>query len=168
MSEEQLTEMDYRMVWHCIHKYGFDVTEDNFQTGCIGLIKACRAFDKAKGYTFSTFAYRCIYNEIYCSHRGKRVTHVLLDDIAWRMLYEKSCVCMDGAFELSNMLKAVLNSFLLDKAQQQLFYEFYIKRAEGEPSTYEELARACHITTYKVNHIIKAVKLAFLNLYDIA
>lgn len=48
--------------------------DDLFQMGCIGLMKACKSFDKSKGYAFSTLAYRCIKNAIQREvERGKSV-----------------------------------------------------------------------------------------------
>lgn len=48
--------------------------DDLFQMGCIGLMKACKSFDKNKGYAFSTLAYRCIKNAIQREvTRGKSV-----------------------------------------------------------------------------------------------
>lgn len=38
--------------------------EDLFQVGCVGLMKAVRDFDEAKGYQFSTYAYRIIWGSI--------------------------------------------------------------------------------------------------------
>ena len=38
--------------------------EDLIQSGNLGLWKACLKFDESKGYKFSTFAVRCIKNEM--------------------------------------------------------------------------------------------------------
>ena len=38
--------------------------DDLFQVGCIGLIKAVDTFNISLGYTFSTYAYKCITNEL--------------------------------------------------------------------------------------------------------
>lgn len=35
-----------------------------YDVGMIGLVKACRTYDKEKGYTFSTYAYKVIKHEI--------------------------------------------------------------------------------------------------------
>ena len=37
-----------------------------YDVGMIGLVKACRTYDKEKGFTFSTYAYNVIKNEILC------------------------------------------------------------------------------------------------------
>lgn len=52
---------------------------DLFQTGCVGLIKAAKAFDPNAGCTFSTFATRCILNQIRLSFRTKSVPTVSYD-----------------------------------------------------------------------------------------
>lgn len=43
---------------------GYFDYEDIFQEGCIGLLKAVRSFKPDKGIKFSTYAGRCITNEI--------------------------------------------------------------------------------------------------------
>lgn len=53
--------------------------DDLFQTGCIGLIKAAKAFDPHAGYAFSSFATRCILNQIRMSFRTKSVPTVSYD-----------------------------------------------------------------------------------------
>lgn len=46
-------------------KIGFRYSyEDLFQTGCVGLMKAAKSFDEAKGCKFSTYAYRRILSSI--------------------------------------------------------------------------------------------------------
>lgn len=46
--------------------------QDLFQIGCIGLCKAARVYNPASGYTFSTFAYRVIQNELFQFFRSQR------------------------------------------------------------------------------------------------
>lgn len=49
---------------HGINGIGLYSYDDLFQTGCIGLIKAAQSYTEGK-VKFSTYAYRCIRNEIY-------------------------------------------------------------------------------------------------------
>lgn len=63
--QETMVENNMALVTHIVTKFK-DVAEfdDLFQVGCIGLIKAVRAFDASKGFAFSTLAVTTIKNEI--------------------------------------------------------------------------------------------------------
>lgn len=54
------------LVHYVIHKYfpPYIDNQDNIQNGYVGLIKAVDSFDESTGNTFSTYAARCIFNEI--------------------------------------------------------------------------------------------------------
>lgn len=54
------------LVHHVLHKYFplYIDNQDNIQNGYVGLIKAVDSFDESTGNTFSTYASRCIFNEI--------------------------------------------------------------------------------------------------------
>ena len=53
----------HRLQSKAIPHYYFEL-DDIYQEGCIGLIKAARSFKPEKGIKFSTYAARCIQNEI--------------------------------------------------------------------------------------------------------
>ena len=57
--------------------------EDAFQTGCIGLIKAVDTYNEDSGIAFSTYASKCIANEIMMElrKRQKRVSEVSMETI---------------------------------------------------------------------------------------
>ena len=58
--------------------------EDIISTGILGLIKAIDNYDKAKGYAFSTYALKCIDNEILQGVRkNKNLTNINLEDIIY-------------------------------------------------------------------------------------
>ncbi len=64
-AKDKLIEHNLRLVAHIIKKY-YSITteqEDLISVGTIGLIKAVNTFDYEKG-KFSTYASRCIENEI--------------------------------------------------------------------------------------------------------
>ena len=64
--QEQLVIDNYRLVGHIIKKFKSDnISQDDlFSVGTIGLIKAAISFDDSKSVKFSTYASKCISNEI--------------------------------------------------------------------------------------------------------
>ncbi len=85
IAEEKLIKHNLRLVAHITKKYknsGIE-NEDLISIGTIGLMKAIKTFDYTKGNSFSTYASRCIENEILMNFRSnkKNVQAVFLDDI---------------------------------------------------------------------------------------
>ncbi|MDK2835405.1 MAG: polymerase sporulation-specific sigma factor [Thermosediminibacterales bacterium] len=65
-SKEKLIESNIGLVWNCVKKFqnrGYD-TEDLFQIGCMGLIKAINKFDFNYDVKLSTYAVPMIIGEI--------------------------------------------------------------------------------------------------------
>ena len=84
-AEETLIKHNLRLVAHISKKYknsSID-NEDLISIGSIGLMKAIKTFDYSKGNSFSTYASRCIENEILMTFRSdkKNAQSVYLDDI---------------------------------------------------------------------------------------
>lgn len=54
------------LVHYIVHKHfpQYTANQDIIQNGYVGLIKAVDSFDESTGNTFSTYAARCIFNEI--------------------------------------------------------------------------------------------------------
>jgi len=65
-AEEILTKHNLRLVAHIAKKYksNFSDSDDLISIGSIGLIKAVRTYDSEKAKQFSSYASRCIENEI--------------------------------------------------------------------------------------------------------
>lgn len=57
--------------------------EDAFQIGCIGLIKAVDTYDENSGVAFSTYASKCIQNEIVMELRrqSRRVSEISMETL---------------------------------------------------------------------------------------
>jgi RNA polymerase sporulation-specific sigma factor len=84
MARRKLIEHNLRLVAHIARKYtvpGFD-SDDLISIGTIGLIKAVNTFRSDSGATLSTYASRCIENEILMALRAaqKRKNDVSLHD----------------------------------------------------------------------------------------
>jgi len=84
-AEEKLIKHNLRLVAHISKKYKNSniETEDLISIGTIGLMKAIKTFDYNKGNNFSTYASRCIENEILMNFRSdkKNAQFIFLDDV---------------------------------------------------------------------------------------
>lgn len=75
VARQKLIEHNLRLVAHIVKKYyGGSDQEDLISIGTIGLIKAVDTFDPDKGIRLSSYASRCIENEILMSFRWGRKT----------------------------------------------------------------------------------------------
>ncbi len=84
-AEEILIKHNLRLVAHIAKKYKNSniELEDLISIGSIGLMKAIKTFSYEKGNSFSTYASRCIENEILMTFRTdkKNVNAVYLEDV---------------------------------------------------------------------------------------
>ena len=83
-ARDKLIEHNLRLVAHIVKKYHSDAQDqdDLISIGTIGLIKAIGTFKQEKGINLSTYAARCIENEILMHFRGQKKTgaEVYIDD----------------------------------------------------------------------------------------
>ena len=83
-AEEKLIKHNLRLVAHIVKKYNFAKIEQDelISVGSIGLMKAIKSYDTEKGNSFSTYASRCIQNEILMMVRSQRkfINEVSLED----------------------------------------------------------------------------------------
>ncbi|UKI28551.1 MAG: sigma-70 family RNA polymerase sigma factor [Clostridium sp.] len=81
-AREEIISNNMKLVYYLVHKSGFDNTEDNYQIGLIGLIRAVDTFDIYSSYSFSTYAAKCIKNELnmyYRSYYKEKKLSIFLD-----------------------------------------------------------------------------------------
>ena len=83
-AENQLIERNLRLVAHVARKYrrSGQETDDLISVGTIGLMKAVRTYDPAKGKPLVTYAARCIENEMLMLLRAgkKQSQEISLDE----------------------------------------------------------------------------------------
>ena len=92
MTQEQrkLVEDNYKLVRFFCKKYRIDPEEYHGNLS-IGLCKAAMSYDETKGFSFSTYAMKCMYNEYLQKIR---------DDNNKQMSFEKTFLSLDK--EMSN------------------------------------------------------------------
>ena len=82
-AEEKLIKHNMRLVAHVVKKYKNNNDQDELiSVGSIGLLKAVKTFSYDKGSSFSTYATRCINNEVLMLLRAdkKYANQIYLDD----------------------------------------------------------------------------------------
>jgi len=83
-ARQDLIERNMRLIVHIARKYKVPgcTFDDLISIGAIGLIKAVRSYDPDAGTSLSTYAARCIENEILMSlrHSRKQQNDVSLDE----------------------------------------------------------------------------------------
>ena len=82
-SRTKIIEANIRFVKYLVEDFNcdFDQKEELFQVGLIGLIKAVDTFDIDKGFSFSTYAKKCIMNEISMYFRKNNKDENHLNDL---------------------------------------------------------------------------------------
>ena len=84
-----LIEHNLRLVAHIVKKYSnAGEADDYISVGTIGLIKAINSYDESKGNQLSTYASRCIENEILMLIRSSK-KHKEVSSLDERLGYDK-------------------------------------------------------------------------------
>lgn len=175
LAEEKLIKHNLRLVAHISKKYknsNID-NEDLISIGTIGLMKAIKTFDYSKGNSFSTYASRCIENEILMNFRSnkKNAQAVFLDDIISTdkdgnklSLYEVLCddnPSVDSQIENKILYKKIENIVLtkLDPREKEIIIKRFGLLGE-QPKTQFELADELNISRSYISRLEKkAIKI---------
>ncbi len=164
-----LIERNLRLVAHVIKKYYIASRdqEDLISIGTIGLIKAISTFDVSKGARLSTYAARCIENEILMHFRSQKKTGCeislsdpLDSDKENNNLALMDVICTDDyildrldAAEMSAKLYRQINLCLEDREKQIIALRYGL---DGHtPQTQKEIAGVCKISRSYVSRIEK-------------
>ena len=169
-AEEKLIKHNLRLVAHIVKKYKFAKIEQDelISVGSIGLMKAIKSYNTEKGNSFSTYASRCIQNEILMMVRSQRkfINEVSLED--------KVKTDKDGnEVSLIDVLEDT-NEHVQDKAEIQIIYQKIVdiinnnlnKREKeiiylrygingGIPKTQNEVAKELNISRSYISRIEK-------------
>ena len=169
-AEEILIKHNLRLVAHIAKKYKNQNNDldDLISIGSIGLMKSIKTFSYEKGNSFSTYASRCIENEILMTFRSnkKNVNSVYLDDVISvdkdgnnLSLYEvlnDNETSIDAQVE-NNILYKKIEKIILSKLNKRE-KEIIIKRYGlcGEiPKTQIELASEMNISRSYISRLEK-------------
>ncbi len=159
-AKNTLIEHNLRLVAHIVKKY-YAVSgeqEDLISIGTIGLIKAASTFDFQKSNKFSTYASKCIENEILMHFRSRRksASDVSLSEPVDTDREGNSLTLMDimseevdmvGQIDLqlkSAQLRQYINSFLDCREREIIALRYGL--GGGQPLTQREVAKRLGIS----------------------
>ena len=170
LAEEKLINHNLRLVAHITKKYkNSNIEQDDLiSIGSIGLMKAIKTFSYEKGNSFSTYASRCIENEILMTFRSekKNAQAVYLDDVIsidkdgnnlslYEILDDKSDP-IDGQVEnkiIYNKISQIINNELNIREQEIIIKRFGLNG--NIPKTQIELAEALNISRSYISRLEK-------------
>lgn len=168
-AEEKLIKHNLRLVAHIARKYNAPASfgkDDLISVGSIGLLKAVRTYSLDNGNTFSTYAARCIENEILMLLRSqkKHALDVNLESSVGRDKDGEDLRLMDVLPSNSSSVEDVIGSKVdydnivscMDKCLSEK--EAYVLKNRygvggGERYTQEELAKIMKISRSYVSRL---------------
>ena len=123
-AKDKLINHNLRLVAHIIKKFNFSQNnnEDLISVGTIGLIKAVNTFKIEKGIRFSSYASRCIENEILMNLRGVKKSSL---DVSMHESVESSkpgstIMLMDTISDKSNFFDKIFDKISIEKLNVQI------------------------------------------------
>ena len=175
-----LIERNLRLVAHVVKKYqGTDVEMDDLiSIGTIGLIKAISTFDSCKSVRLSTYAARCIDNELLMMLRSKKKhsrevslyepigTDKEGNEISLLDVIESPPVDVVEDYSTREDVSYLLNSMkstLTPKEYQVICYRFGLFGEEEQ--TQREIAKRLHISRSYGSRIEKNALLKLRSLF---
>ncbi len=179
-ARNKLVEHNLRLVAHIIKKYyAIQSDQDDLVSiGTIGLIKAINTFDPQKNIRLSSYASRCIENEILMHFRGTRKTaqDVSLSEAIDTDKEGNPLTLMDVLFveenyadELdfkvkSSKLRQYINSELSDREKKVIILRYGLDGRD--PLTQREVAKIMGISRSYISRIEKKALLTLRKKYD--
>lgn len=168
-ARNKLIEHNLRLVAHIVKKYdnGKTATDDLISIGTIGLIKGIDSYNKSKATKITTYAARCIENEILMHFRSVRKAGVQVS-LNEAIGYDKDGnevnlidVIKDDSMDIADSLHIKDNIVLLkeyfkvlNKREQEILIKRYGLFGEEE-QTQKEIAKSLSISRSYVSRIEK-------------
>lgn len=142
--------------------------EDIISIGILGLIKAIDNYDKEKGYTFSTYALKCIDNEILQGvKKNKSLANINLEDIIYEDISYADIISDNINIEEEYLYNEIVFNIkdIISKLNEKdrYIYELYFKSLLSQ----KEIAKKTNISqayvSRKINKIIDIVETTLEN-----
>jgi len=171
-AEEKLIKHNLRLVAHIVKKYNntYNDQDELISVGSIGLMKAVKSYNLDKGHTFSTYAARCIQNEILMLLRSQKKynNEISLEDkigtdkdgneISLIDILQDKNTSIEEKAETSVIFSKLLNyiNTSFSKREKEIIYLRYGLNG-GIPLTQNEVAKILNISRSYISRIEKKI-----------
>lgn len=162
--QKELAEKNHNIIYWIAKKHGLDI-EEYYGDLAIALCKAAYHYDESTGYTFTTYAQKCLENRIKDLARMKKQTIegneevVSLDSICYTddglpIALEDTVVSNTESFESAIINKISLKNFAksLDNREKHILKELLLGK------TQQQIAEGLQLSNQRVNQIIKKIR----------
>lgn len=169
-SRELLIEHNLRLVAHIVKKYysSSNCQDDLVSIGIIGLIKSIDTFDVEKGAKFTTYASKCIQNEILMFFRSQKkhqnevsINETIDTDKDGNPLTYSDIICCDDTIAEGIELKIyskkaieIIKRVLNEREKQIIVLRYGLNNRK--PKTQREIASMLDISRSYVSRIEKS------------
>lgn len=169
IAKDKLINHNLRLVAHIIKKFNFlkENNEDLISIGTIGLIKAVNTFKIEKGIRFSSYASRCIENEILMNLRSVKKSNldVSMSEPIESKKSENSLTLMDTIADKVSLYERIFDKIDIEKLNLNI--KKYLTQREQDvinlryglnsklPQTQQEVATKIGISRSYVSRIEK-------------
>lgn len=130
-AKDILIQHNLRLVAHIVKKYnGTEEADDLISAGSLGLIKAINTYQTGHGTQFSTYAARCIENEILMLLRvnKKHKNTVSIEEALCSDGEDNELSILDLAYEPENDLNDEVNKVMLCEALTEILKKYLTSR----------------------------------------
>ena len=180
VDKEKMIVDNQGLVYTVLKKYNCLYDEDLFQVGMIGLMKAVELFDESRGAAFSSFACRCIANEILICFRkrNRKSFNDYANTVSYNALINENKG--DGSFEEFEKWIAYTPDFDESLVNEELYYNInklltpieksvivgYYGLYDTIPIKQRKLSQILNMSQANVSRVIKRAKKKLKNVME--
>ena len=137
--------------------------EDIISIGILGLIKAIDNYDKEKGYTFSTYALKCIDNEILQGvKKNKSLANINLEDIIYEDISYADIISDNINIEEEYLYNEIIFNIkdIVDKLDEKdrYIYKLYFTSLLSQKEIAKKINLSQAYISRRINKIIDIVE----------
>lgn len=163
--QRKFAEENHNLIYKFLATKGLN-TEEYYGVAALGYTKAVKSFDDTRGIRFSTFAYRCMQNEVYMSYRTHEKQEKLnLISLDAELADTEGISLLDHIIGEDNMEQNITEAINIEEGLTRLYtHELEMLKYRLQGLKHKEIAEKMEMSQPNVSRILsKDVKLILNN-----